>query len=97
MARERLPMRKIRDVLRLKAEGLSERKIAASLGIGHSGAGDAIRRARRAGLTWPLPDDLSDGKLELLLYTKPATGSGKATDRPLPDWAHISANGVVLA
>ena len=58
MARERLPMRKIRDVLRLKAEGLSERKIAASLGIGHSGAGDAIRRARRAGLTWPLPDDL---------------------------------------
>ncbi len=49
MARERLPMRKIRDVLRLKAEGLSERKIAASLGIGHSGAGDAIRRARRAG------------------------------------------------
>jgi transposase len=50
MARERLPMRKIREVLRLKAEGLSERKIAASLGIGHSGAGDTIRRARQTGL-----------------------------------------------
>ena len=89
MARERLPMRKIREVLRLEAEGLSERKIAASLGIGHSGAGDTIRRARQTGLTWPLPDDLSDEELERLLYTKPATGSGKATDRPLPDWAHI--------
>ena len=29
----RLPMRKIRDVLRLSAAGLSKRKIAASLGI----------------------------------------------------------------
>ena len=33
MAQERLPMRKIRDVLRLTAAGLSKRKIAASLGI----------------------------------------------------------------
>jgi len=89
MARERLPMRKIRDLLRLKAEGLSERKIASSLGIGHSGAGDTIRRARRAGLTWPLPDDLSDEGLERLLFAKPATNSGQAKERPLPDWAHI--------
>ena len=89
MSRERLPMRKIRDVLRLKAAGLSERKIAASLGIGHSGAGDAIRRARRAGLTWPLPDDLGDEGLERLLYAKPAAQTGKATERPHPDWAHI--------
>ena len=57
-------MRKIRDVLRLKAEGFSERRIAASLGIGHSGAGDTIRRARRAGLGWPLPPELGDADLE---------------------------------
>jgi len=82
-------MRKIRDVLRLRAEGLSERKIAVSLGIGHSGAGDAIRRARRAGLTWPLPDDFSDEKLEQLLYAKPTAQSGKAKVRSHPDWAHI--------
>ncbi len=89
MARERLPMRKIRDVLRLKAEGLSERRIAASLGIGHSGAGDTIRRARRAGLSWPLPADLSDDDLDRLLYATPGRGASKATQRPLPDWAHI--------
>jgi transposase len=86
-------MRKIRDVLRLKAEGFSERRIAASLGIGHSGAGDTIRRARRAGLGWPLPPELGDAELEQLLYAMPASGSGQAsgqvTQRPLPDWAHV--------
>ena len=34
MAQSRLSMRKIRDVLRLSAAGLSKRQIAASLGIG---------------------------------------------------------------
>ena len=33
MANERLPMRKIRDVLRLRAEGLSQRDIGLSLGV----------------------------------------------------------------
>ena len=64
MPGQRLPMRKIRDVLRLKAAGMSKRKIAASLGIGATAAGDCLRRARRAGLGWPLPDDLTDEALE---------------------------------
>ena len=59
MAQERLPMRKIRDVLRLSAAGLSKRQIAASLGIGPTAAGACLRRAREAGLSWPLPDDLT--------------------------------------
>ena len=64
MPRQRLPMRKIRDVLRLRADDLSKRKIAASLSIGVTTAGDVIRRVRRAGLSWPLPGDLSDDALE---------------------------------
>ena len=40
MAGERLPMRRIRDVLRLKASGMSKRQIAASVGIGPTAAGD---------------------------------------------------------
>ena len=59
MPGQRFPMRKIRDVLRLNAGGLSKRKIAASLGIGATAAGDCIRRARQAGLAWPLADDCS--------------------------------------
>ena len=46
-------MRKIRDVLRLNAEGLSNRKIAVSLGIGRTTIGDTARRAQLAGLNWP--------------------------------------------
>ncbi len=61
-------MRKIREALRLKASGLSKRKIANSLGIGATAAGGYIRRAQRAGLSWPLPDDLSDEALEQLLH-----------------------------
>ncbi len=58
MPGQRLPMRKIRDVLRLRAGGMSKRKIAASLSIGVTAAGETIRRARRAGLSWPLPRQL---------------------------------------
>ena len=61
-------MRKIRDVLRLSAAGLSKRQIAASLGIGPTAAGACLRRAREAGVGWPLPDDLDDAALESRLY-----------------------------
>ena len=84
MPGERLPMRKIRDVLRLRAGGMSKRKIAVSLSIGVTTAGEAIRRARRAGLSWPLPEQLSDEALERLLYA-PAPIMAKDR-RPQPDW-----------
>ena len=61
--------RSIRDVLRLSAAGLSKRQIAASLGIGPTAAGACLRRAQRAGIAWPLPDDLDDDALERRLWT----------------------------
>jgi hypothetical protein len=73
MAQQRLPMRKIRDVLRLSAAGLSKRQIADSLGIGPTAAGACLRRAREAGVGWPLPDDLDDAALEKRLYPIPTT------------------------
>ena len=68
----RLPMRKIHDVLRLSAAGMSKRKISASLGVSATAAGECIRRARRAGLGWPLPEGLTDEALEDRLYPPPA-------------------------
>jgi hypothetical protein len=56
----RLPVRKIRDVLKLSAAGMSKRQIAVSLGMSATAARDCILRARRAGLTWPLPEGLTD-------------------------------------
>ena len=42
MSQQRLPMRKVRDVLRLKAVGLGKRKIAASLGISATAVGGCL-------------------------------------------------------
>lgn len=82
----RLPMRRIRDVLRLSAAGMSKRQIAASLGVSATAAGECIRRARCAGLVWPLAEELSDEGLERRLYPLPAAAKDR---RPRPDWAAI--------
>jgi transposase len=87
MAGQRLPMRKIRDVLRLSADGLSNRQIAASLDIGATAAGEFLRRARVIGLGWPVPDGVSDEALEARLY--PPSPMAAGSRRPLPDWPHI--------
>jgi len=63
MPRERLPMRKIRDVLRLHAGQLSGRQIAVSLNLGRTAVRDTIKRATRAGLGWPLPEGLEQAKV----------------------------------
>ena len=85
MPRERLPMRKIGDVLRLHAGGLSKRRIAVSLNIGRTAVSDYISRALRAGLSWPLPEDISEEGLERLLFPPPPAVSPDR--RPLPDWS----------
>lgn len=80
-------MRKIGEALRLKAAGLSTRKIAVSLGIGQSTASEYLERAERAGLSWPLPDGMDDADLERRLF-QPAGGE---TRRGLaqPDWPQV--------
>ena len=58
-------MRKIREVLRLYfAAALSIRAIARSLGTSPSTVGDYLRRAKVAGLGWPLPESVDDAGLE---------------------------------
>lgn len=84
----RLSMRRIRDVLRLRlGQKLSERQISASLGLGKGTVGSYLSRARAAGLSWPLPDGLSDDDLELLLFPAPPAVSDP--ERPVPDWVEI--------
>ena len=87
MPQQRLPMRKVRDVLRLTASGLSSRKVAASLSVGATTVIDCLQRARAAGITWPLPDDISDEILEAQLYPAAAALAAMSTRRPMPDWA----------
>jgi transposase len=87
MAFKRLPVRKILLVLRLCFEcGLSGRAIARSINASPSTVGDYLRRARVAGLTWPLPEGMDDAKLEALLFPAP---QAEPAARPLPNWAEV--------
>jgi transposase len=69
MAKRRLSMRKIMEVLRLTYEiGLSIRQVARSCGIGRSTVQDYLTRAQNASLAWPLPDGIDEERLESLLF-----------------------------
>jgi transposase len=48
---------------------------------------DHVARAERAGLGWPLPDDLDDAQLEARLFAKPEPLP--TASRPLPDWVEV--------
>ena len=86
MAAKRLSMRKIKEVLRLRALGQSSGAIAQSLRLGENTVRRYVVRAEAAGLGWPLPPDLGDAALEALLFPgHPAAG----TVRPVPDWAEV--------
>lgn len=56
---KRLSTRKIKEVLRLHWEsGLTQRQIARSYNLSSSTVSDYLARARIAGLSWPLPENL---------------------------------------
>lgn len=75
---------KIREILRLKHEGgLSNRAIARACCISNSTVGEYVVRARRAGLVWPLPDELGEEELYRKLF--PEVKKPKLEARPLPE------------
>ncbi|MHB8395087.1 MAG: IS21 family transposase, partial [Candidatus Dormibacteria bacterium] len=78
-------MRKISEVLRLQAQGLSRWQISQSVGVGKTTVGEYLRRAEAAGLGWPLPDQLDEDSLEAKLFPTPTTAAG----RPVPDWREV--------
>jgi transposase len=82
-------MRHIREVLRLHhSVGMSQGGVALSLGLAQGTVSKYLNRARRAGLTWPLPPELDDDvRLENRLYPPPS--DLPSDSRPQPDWAVV--------
>lgn len=68
MSRNHITMRKIREILRLNKCGYGHKSIAKSIGVGNGTAWDCLKRAKKANLIWPLPDNLTDEQLEKSLY-----------------------------
>ena len=91
MPAERLPMRQVREVLRLKHVcGQSGHRIAAAIGISRYTVAEYLRRAAVVGITWPVPPELDDTALERKLFTPPGAMAAE-TMRPQPDWARLHA------
>ena len=82
-------MRKIKEVLRLKYElGLGHRQIARSCSIGLGTVHDYLARAGKAGLTWPLPEDWDEDRVQAALFgTEPVRT--RQAERTLPDFAAL--------
>jgi len=81
-------MRKIKEILRLHALGLSQRQIAVSCAIGQATVSEYLKAAQVAGLKWPEIADWGEDRLAETV----APPQGKAVRRvlsPEPDYAGI--------
>jgi len=86
MAAKRLPMRKIRDILKLKHElGLAHRSIARALHVSIGTVSEYLAKAKEMGLSWPLPEEVDDGQLEARLFPRPENGQPRRS----PEFAYI--------
>jgi len=89
MPAERVVMRQVREILRLKfGSGTSGREIALRLGIAASTVRETLKRFAASGLTWPLAAEVSEEALEERLYGKAGTKQGHRRHAE-PDWAGI--------
>lgn len=88
MAKIKLTMRQIQEILRLKHQNhLSVREIARSCGLPTSTVGDYLKRAQAAGISWPLPEGQNEQELLERLIVQPPDGTGSCL--PLPDWPYV--------
>lgn len=83
----RLPMRKVREVLRLKAAGRSHRQIASALCISSGAVSAHAKRAERAGMTWQAASALTDAEVEGALFRD--GGRTQPHARHAIDFAHV--------
>ncbi len=80
-------MRKVHLVLRLFFDaGLSIRAIARSTKASPATIGDYVRRAKSAGLSWPLPQGMDERAVEEKLFPP---RQPKHVPRPLPNWPTV--------
>ncbi|MHB8344578.1 MAG: IS21 family transposase [Ferrimicrobium sp.] len=80
-------MRKIREVLRLSfGQGLSIRDVCIACALPRSTVAEYLGRAKKAGITWPLSEDLDDAALEERLFGVPTQENFL---RPIPNWSYV--------
>src|SRR6266436_4724609 len=84
-------MRKLREVLRLRFElKLVYQQIGRSCAIGVSTVHKYLKRAEAAGITWPLPEDWDEARVDAVVFPrrKPSIAEHNPARTP-PDFAAI--------
>ena len=82
-------MRQVREILRLKlVGGLATREVARRVGVAASTVRATLKRFEASGLSWPLPEELTDTALEARLFGPAGTKQGHRRQEE-PDWAAI--------
>ena len=90
MPQKGLSMRKIREVLRLRYDlGLLQHEIARSCSISQPSVNRYLQRASACGLSWPLPEDCDDRRLNQLLFPAVPEGGSPAERKPPVDFAEV--------
>jgi len=89
MPAQLLPMRKIREILRLRFEsGLSHDKIARALNVSKGAVNKYLALCDLAGVQWPLSPELDDAALEAKVFGRP--GRPRTTTHFVePNFVHI--------
>ena len=86
MPAERMPMRRVREVLRLRTAGVGLNEIARRVGVSPSTVRLTLKRLASAGFSWPLPAEMTDTALETALFAAAGTKQGHRRHVE-PDWA----------
>src|SRR2546423_6771768 len=73
MPAERTTMRQVREVLRLTTAGVALNEIARRVGVAPSTVRLTLKRLATAGLSWPLPAEMTDSALETALFAAAGT------------------------
>jgi transposase len=81
-------MRQVREVLRLTTAGVGLNEIARRAGVAPSTVRLTLKRLASAGLSWPLPAEMTDTALETALFAAAGTKQGHRRHVE-PDWAEI--------
>ena len=86
MPAERVAMRHVREIIRLKfSVSIPTRDIARRLGVAPSTVRETLKRFEGSGLSWPLPDGMMDAALEEALYANRRSKRGHRRHAE-PDW-----------
>jgi transposase len=83
-------MRKIKEILRLRYDlGLRQDQIARSCNIGQSTVHRYLERFAAAAVSWPLPAECDEARLESLLFATRRGRPAGRENRPIPDFVAL--------